>query len=112
MLSKLSHRVPLLVVKYVPEWFPGAGFKGWARKARKDLDRLVDLPFCHVKESFEVREPRSISFSRLVRLADASLRLGLLPHRLLLLLVLKNYQRSPKTGLMKRRFEGWAQQYF
>ena len=52
-----SHSIPLPVVKYVPEWFPGAGFKKFARKAKTDLDRLADLPFYHVKESFEVREP-------------------------------------------------------
>ena len=56
-LSEESHRIPLLAVKYVPEWFPGAGFKSFARKAKKDLDRLADLPFYHVKESVEVREP-------------------------------------------------------
>ena len=56
-LSEGSHRIPLLAVKYVPEWFPGAGFKSFARKAKKGLDRLADLPFYHVKESFEVREP-------------------------------------------------------
>ena len=51
-----SYGIPLPVVKYVPEWFPGAGFKRFARKAKADLDRLADLPFYHVKESFEVRE--------------------------------------------------------
>ena len=43
-------------VKYVPEWFPGAGFKTFARTAKKNLDDSVNLPFHHVKESFEVRE--------------------------------------------------------
>jgi len=37
----------LPIVKYVPGWFPGAGFKAFARNA--------NYPFKHVKESFEVR---------------------------------------------------------
>ena len=45
-----------LLVKYVPEWFPGAGFKTFARVARKDIDNSITPPFQHVKESFEVRE--------------------------------------------------------
>jgi hypothetical protein len=44
-------------VKRVPEWFPGAGFKRFARVAKKKLDDSVITPFQHVKESFEVREP-------------------------------------------------------
>lgn len=52
-----SYIIPLLAVKYVPEWFPGAGFKKFAKKAKADLDRLADLPFYHVKESFKVSEP-------------------------------------------------------
>lgn len=41
-------------VKYVPEWFPGAGFKKFAKTAKKHLDKLADLPFQHVKESIQV----------------------------------------------------------
>jgi len=44
-------------VKYVPEWFPGAGFKAFARIARRDIDDSITPPFQCVKESFEVREP-------------------------------------------------------
>ncbi|KAF9645509.1 CyP450 monooxygenase [Thelephora ganbajun] len=47
----------LPVLKYVPEWFPGAGFKRIGRIAKENLDRSINLPFRHVKESFEVREP-------------------------------------------------------
>jgi hypothetical protein len=42
-------------VKYVPEWFPGAGFKVYAREAKEKINKLADLPFQHVKASFEVR---------------------------------------------------------
>jgi len=43
-------------VMYVPEWFPGAGFKRFARTAKENLDNSANLPFQHVKQSFEVRE--------------------------------------------------------
>ena len=54
----LPHYLP--TVKYVPAWFPGAGFKKFARIAKENIDNLVNLPFQHVKESFQVREPRLI----------------------------------------------------
>jgi len=54
-LSKLKI-LTLMTVKYVPEWFPGAGFKAFARIAKENIDRSATLPFQHVKESFEVRE--------------------------------------------------------
>jgi len=47
-----------ITAKYVPEWFPGAGFKRYARRAKKLIDDLSTLPFQHVKESFQVRERR------------------------------------------------------
>ena len=49
-------------VKYVPEWFPGAGFKTFARIAKKDIDDSITPPFQYVKETFEVREPPLLLF--------------------------------------------------
>lgn len=37
------------IVRYVPEWLPGAGFKKIARGMRQDLERLYDVPFDFVK---------------------------------------------------------------
>lgn len=54
-----QYRPPPHTVKYVPAWFPGAGFKRFAMKAKKTFDKLADLPFQHVKESFQVGEPNS-----------------------------------------------------
>ncbi|KAF9786299.1 cytochrome P450 [Thelephora terrestris] len=51
------------ILKHIPEWFPGAGFKTFARKAKKDLDKLADLPFYHVKESFEAKTITDSSFT-------------------------------------------------
>ncbi len=35
----------LPILKYVPEWFPGAGFQRKAREWRVLAQRMVDLPF-------------------------------------------------------------------
>jgi len=41
----------LLSVKYVPAWFPGAGFQKIAEDGKKDLDESMYSPFEHVKGS-------------------------------------------------------------
>jgi len=43
-------------VKYVPEWFPGAGFKTFARVTKKNLGDSMDHPFQYVKEALQVCE--------------------------------------------------------
>jgi len=53
-----------MTVKYVPEWFPGAGFKTFARIAKENIDRSATLPFQHVKNSFEVRGSHILSLVR------------------------------------------------
>ena len=37
-------------VRYLPEWFPGAGFKTTAKQWRESLQRLVNDPFDLVKK--------------------------------------------------------------
>ena len=41
-------------VKYIPEWFPGAGFKTFARVARETSSVAVDEPLEYVKELMKV----------------------------------------------------------
>ena len=41
-------------VKNVPEWFPGAGFRRFAREGRKMFNVAVDGPLEWVKESLKV----------------------------------------------------------
>ena len=41
-------------VKHIPEWFPGAGFKQFAKGGRKAFDAAVDGPLEYVKESLKV----------------------------------------------------------
>ena len=36
-------------MRYLPRWFPGAGFQDIARKMRADLVELYDVPFDYVK---------------------------------------------------------------
>ena len=50
----LAYHPPILKVKYVPEWFPGAGFQTFAREARGHFDLAVDGPLAYVKRSLEV----------------------------------------------------------
>ena len=41
-------------VKYVPEWFPGAGFKRQARIWKKHADALADNPLIEAKVGFHI----------------------------------------------------------
>ena len=53
----LGPRTPLIVhreVKHVPKWFPGAGFKHFAKDAQRLFDVAVDGPIEYVKESLKV----------------------------------------------------------
>lgn len=43
----------LPILKYIPEWFPGAGFKKFARVAKQGIDNSITLPFQHVKGSLQ-----------------------------------------------------------
>lgn len=46
----------LPVLKYLPDWAPGAEFKTVAKNMRKDLEQLYDVPFDFVKKQM-VRQP-------------------------------------------------------
>ena len=39
---------------HVPDWFPGAGFKTFARVARGKFDVIVNEPLEYVKELIKV----------------------------------------------------------
>ena len=41
-------------MEHVPEWFPGAGFKTFARVARGKFDVAIDGPLDYVKELMKV----------------------------------------------------------
>lgn len=40
----------LTPVQHLPEWFPGAGFKQYAKKCKKLTRELRDLPFNFVRK--------------------------------------------------------------
>ncbi|EIW51642.1 cytochrome P450 [Trametes versicolor FP-101664 SS1] len=47
------------VLRYVPEWLmPRGGFKAVARRMRRELDEMYDLPFGFVKEQMEAGKAR------------------------------------------------------
>ena len=94
-------------MKHVPEWFPGGGFKKFARLAKETIDKSIDLPLQHVKESFQVREPH-LSRGLFVETSARRIRLPFLRSWRR---VLRNCQSSVKTGSMKRRSGVWAGQY-
>ena len=39
------------VLRYLPSWFPGGGFKTWAADAKRDIARVVDHLFDGAKEA-------------------------------------------------------------
>ncbi|KAL4061719.1 cytochrome P450, partial [Scleroderma yunnanense] len=47
----LVDSIPIL--KYVPEWFPGTGFKRKAREWKVVIDELLDRPYQFVKDQME-----------------------------------------------------------
>jgi hypothetical protein len=49
--SLLAFFNSLSLVKYVPEWMPGASFKRKAREWRGVAERVYTIPFDYVKES-------------------------------------------------------------
>ena len=54
--SKSTVRLGLdsTLVKYVPDWFPGAGFKTFAKAARGKFDMIVNEPIEYVKKLMKV----------------------------------------------------------
>ena len=40
----------LPILKYVPSWFPGAGFQKKAARWREALNTMAETPFVHVKD--------------------------------------------------------------
>lgn len=48
------------VVKYVPSWVPGAGFKNKAKVWKQSTDQMVNGPFDKMKELAVSRTPRRL----------------------------------------------------
>ena len=40
----------LPILKYIPSWFPGAGFQKKAARWREVISTMANKPFCHVKD--------------------------------------------------------------
>ena len=45
----------LVIVQYVPDWFPGTGFKAVAKEGRDKFKISVNGPFDYVKNAMKVR---------------------------------------------------------
>jgi hypothetical protein len=50
------------VVKYVPEWFPGAGFQVQAKVWRKYVMAMIEDPFEYVKQSLVSVNANCVSY--------------------------------------------------
>ncbi|KAJ7483475.1 cytochrome P450 [Mycena latifolia] len=64
----LVDSIPIL--KYVPEWFPGANFKRKAREWKKLSQSMADKPFAEAKRSIARNAPYSFTASALRTLED------------------------------------------
>lgn len=45
------------MLKYIPQWFPGAGFQREAAQMRHDLEELYDVPYHFVKSQMVLMCP-------------------------------------------------------
>ncbi|KAJ6448362.1 cytochrome P450 [Mycena sanguinolenta] len=60
------------ILKYVPSWFPGAGFKRQAAKWRVLARGMMEMPFAETKRQMESgTAPRSFTYDALERLRDS-----------------------------------------
>ncbi|KAJ7448564.1 cytochrome P450 [Mycena latifolia] len=64
----LVDSIPIL--KYVPEWFPGANFRRKAKEWRKLSRSMVDKPFAEAKRNIARNAPYSFAASALQTLED------------------------------------------
>lgn len=67
-------------LKYIPSWFPGAGFKRKAAHWAKVKQKVVELPFNHVAQQM-VRTNWSLSVEPPLCLVVTSLKESILCHR-------------------------------
>lgn len=59
------------ILKYVPEWFPGAGFKKFGRETRQRLQLIREIPFREVKADLRRGDARpSFVANSLLELAN------------------------------------------
>ena len=50
-----EHLTGPLIVQYIPDWFPGTGFKALAKEARNKFNISVKGPLEYVKNAMKVR---------------------------------------------------------
>ena len=56
-----KHLTYLLIVQYIPDWFPGMGFKVYAKEVREKFRISVNGPLEYVKNAIEVRSQSSLT---------------------------------------------------
>jgi len=56
-----KHLTYPLIVKYIPDWFPGMGFKIYAKEVREKFKISIDGPLEYVKNAMKVRPQSSLT---------------------------------------------------
>ena len=96
-------------VKHIPEWFPGAGFKRFAKEGRRLSELTVDGPLEYVKEGLKVGSLRT---RKLASIPGLTVMMSLtettfpLLHHASIVLALSRIKDSTKAI-----FEGWLEQH-
>ncbi|KAH6507448.1 hypothetical protein HBI56_151160 [Parastagonospora nodorum] len=57
----------LPALRYLPEWFPGSGFKRVARRMARQLDRTVELPYQFVKRQMREKSHKTSYLSEAIK---------------------------------------------
>lgn len=85
------------LVKYVPEWMPGAGFKAKAKEWRKLSQAMINVPYDMVKEKFV----SALSFTLLNRISQLPIRKMALRYLVLSLPAWNKMLQAPPLGREK-----------
>jgi hypothetical protein len=53
-------------VRYLPDWFPGTGFKQAAKQWKAELDHVTNLPYAFVKHQMAAGKDTTSFLARLI----------------------------------------------
>ena len=74
-----KHLTKRLIVRYIPDWFPGANFKVLGKKARDKFKVAVNGPFEYVKNAMKVCPHNNSRLSYVYDPSTAAVRKGNFP---------------------------------
>ena len=68
-----------MIVRYVPDWFPGTGFKALAKEVREKFKISVNGPLEYVKNAMKVRLQSSPKLDGVLSVSTTLVRRGSFP---------------------------------